>query len=104
MRFAGVSLSLSLALFLILGCGSHKQVSDLATEEIGVGIDKNSPPVKAVSEGSGPGDWWMFGREPTHNRRSPFRGPGKARLRWKYQLPTEPGQPGPKNVKRLALR
>jgi len=32
------------------------------------------------------GDWWMFGREPTHNRRSPFTGPTTSALKWSYAL------------------
>ncbi len=31
------------------------------------------------------GDWWMFGREPTHNRRSPYVGTQTASLKWRYQ-------------------
>ncbi len=34
--------------------------------------EKTSAPNRSVSENPGPGDWWMFGREPSHNRRSPF--------------------------------
>lgn len=30
------------------------------------------------------GDWWMFGREATHNRRSPFTGPSTNALKWSY--------------------
>jgi len=32
------------------------------------------------------GDWWMFGREPTHNRRSPYVGAQDAVLKWRYYL------------------
>jgi len=31
------------------------------------------------------GDWWMFGREPTHKRRSPFLGPQSGRVKWKFK-------------------
>jgi len=31
------------------------------------------------------GDWWMFGREPTHSRRSPYVGAQTATLRWRYE-------------------
>jgi len=37
-----------------------------------------------VDAPEGPGDWWMFGREPTHNRRSPFTGPTTNALKWSY--------------------
>ena len=30
-----------------------------------------------------PGDWSMFGREPTHNRRSPYIGPQTSNLMWR---------------------
>jgi len=33
----------------------------------------------------GRGDWWMFGREPTHNRRSPYVGAQSPNLKWRYQ-------------------
>ncbi len=33
----------------------------------------------------GRGDWWMFGREPTHNRRSPYVGAQFPNLKWRYQ-------------------
>jgi outer membrane protein assembly factor BamB len=39
---------------------------------------------------AGRGDWWMVGREPTHNHRSPFNGPQTNTLAWKYQA-TGPG-------------
>ena len=41
--------------------------------------------VNEPNMGVGQGDWWMFGREPTHNRRSPFMGPQTATLNWRYQ-------------------
>ena len=34
--------------------------------------------------GSGLGDWSMFGREPTHNRRSPYVGAQTATLKWAF--------------------
>ena len=34
---------------------------------------------------AGRGDWWMFGREPTHNRRSPYLGAQRASLKWRYE-------------------
>lgn len=39
---------------------------------------------------AGRGDWWMVGREPTHNHRSPFNGPQAGTLAWKFQA-TGPG-------------
>jgi PKD repeat protein len=41
------------------------------------------------------GDWWMFGREPTHNRRSPFTGPTTNALKWSYALPSSFGLNSP---------
>lgn len=35
----------------------------------------------------GPGDWAMFGREPTQNRRSPFIGPSTNTVKWSVQMP-----------------
>jgi outer membrane protein assembly factor BamB len=32
----------------------------------------------------GPGDWWMFGHDPQHTRRSPFTGPATNALKWAY--------------------
>jgi len=34
--------------------------------------------------GSARGDWWMFGREPTHNRRSPFVGAQTKTVKWQF--------------------
>jgi outer membrane protein assembly factor BamB len=34
--------------------------------------------------GAGRGDWWMFGHDPHHTRRSPFTGPATAVLKWTY--------------------
>lgn len=33
---------------------------------------------------SGRGDWWMYGRETTHNRRSPITGPKLPIVSWKF--------------------
>ena len=30
------------------------------------------------------GDWWMFGREPTHSRQSPYAGPKTDTLKWEF--------------------
>ncbi len=32
------------------------------------------------------GDWWMFGREPTHNRRSPYVGAQTNSLKWRHPI------------------
>ena len=45
----------------------------------------------AVSEPPPRGDWWMFGREPTHNGRSPYLGPQTATLKWRYDIGSGPG-------------
>ena len=34
---------------------------------------------------SGPGDWYMFGHDPQHTRRSPFMGPATNALKWAYR-------------------
>jgi outer membrane protein assembly factor BamB len=46
----------------------------------------------AINAPAGRGDWWMVGREPTHNHRSPFNGPQTGTLAWKFQS-TGPGNP-----------
>jgi outer membrane protein assembly factor BamB len=33
-----------------------------------------------------PGDWWMCGRNPLHNARSPFTGPATNALKWSYSV------------------
>jgi len=39
-----------------------------------------------VTEGPpGRGDWWMFGRQPTHNRRSPYLGAQCPSFKWSYE-------------------
>jgi outer membrane protein assembly factor BamB len=38
----------------------------------------------AVAVWLGRGDWWMFGREPTHNHRSPYVGPQTNNVKWAY--------------------
>lgn len=43
--------------------------------------DMDSVPIE-VSEADGPGDWWMFGRDPKHNRRSPYVGAQTGNLKW----------------------
>ena len=35
-----------------------------------------------VGFGAAPGDWWMFGHDPQHTRRSPFTGPATNTLNW----------------------
>jgi outer membrane protein assembly factor BamB len=34
--------------------------------------------------GTARGDWWMFGREPTHNRHSPFVGAQTKTVKWQF--------------------
>lgn len=41
--------------------------------------------VKVVDTLFGQGDWYMFGRVPTHNRRSPFYGPTTNALKWTFK-------------------
>lgn len=37
-----------------------------------------------IGNSAGPGDWWMRGRNPLHNARSPFTGPATNALKWSY--------------------
>jgi len=45
-------------------------------------IDPTAGGVKEVAEDSGRGDWWMFGRDRTHSRRSVYSGPPIAMTKW----------------------
>jgi len=50
------------------------------------GIDDSDPDTVTITAAPGDerGDWWMFGREPTHNRRSPFVGAQTKTIKWKF--------------------
>lgn len=47
---------------------------------------------------SGPGDWAMFGREPTQNRRSPFIGPATNTIKWSFQIPKNKANEQPRFI------
>ncbi len=76
------------ALFLVvlLGCGRGQ--SHLSSPVTGLqGKAQQTTVTKAVSYFYGPGNWWMFGREPTHNRLSPFVGTQKVLVKWRFKIP-----------------
>ncbi len=41
-------------------------------------------PLSQSPANAGRGDWWMFGHDPQHTGRSPFKGPDTAAVKWKY--------------------
>jgi outer membrane protein assembly factor BamB len=61
-------------------------VISLVVNDGTVDSDPDTVTVTASANGAGSarGDWWMFGREPTHNRRSPFVGAQTSTVKWEF--------------------
>lgn len=59
-------------------------VISLVVNDGTVDSDPDTVTITAASEADARGDWWMFGREPTHNRRSPFVGAQTSTLKWQF--------------------
>ncbi|MCB1221616.1 MAG: PQQ-like beta-propeller repeat protein [Planctomycetales bacterium] len=58
---------------------------------LGIFVSGSSPAVlngmsieQSGGDPVGPGDWFMFGRDERHQRRSPFTGPADNNVRWSY--------------------
>ncbi|MEZ5338086.1 MAG: PQQ-binding-like beta-propeller repeat protein [bacterium] len=69
-RYSDAGNRMFVALFV---AGSSQAVlSGIAVPDVGEG-------------GPGPGDWFMFGRNLKHQRRSPFTGPTDNNVRWSYE-------------------
>jgi len=63
--------------------GNHKVIVNVSNQ---VGSTERDFFFEVLPAAVNRGDWWMYGREPTHQRRSPFAGPRTERIKWTYDF------------------